>query len=334
MNDKQPEYTLNLSLAQTEGLQEIEALIRDRLTSDAASLTEIASYLVALGGKRIRPLIALLSAKALGMKAPSRQLLEVAAGIELIHSATLLHDDIIDKSPVRRKEASAYVKFGLPGTLLAGDFLLVRAFGLCAHLDSRLVEATENACVELTEGEILEIPLFMRSFTLNDGLEIARQKTASLFRLAAECAAHLAGVEEEICAHMRSFGENLGIAFQILDDILDVAGTEEVLGKATGIDIRERKPSIVNLLWLKAGDELGRRLLHAPEEDEEDFIREALEALKTGSVVEEATGMAHQYAGKAAESLRKALSADADSTDREAAEQLFAIVSFVVSRLN
>jgi geranylgeranyl pyrophosphate synthase len=146
-------------LAGLQGMKEVETLISSKLTSDAELLETIPAYLLGLGGKRIRPAMTLLVSRAFGSKSvefPVAEVIDVAAGIELIHMATLLHDDIIDKSPLRRHKQSPFLKFGLGNSLLAGDFLLVRAFSLCARLDRYVIDATEQACIELTEGEILE----------------------------------------------------------------------------------------------------------------------------------------------------------------------------------
>jgi hypothetical protein len=150
------------------GLTEVEAIIRSKFESEAPQLSKVSAYLFELGGKRIRPMIALSLGQALGVNLDSQkgeQLKTIAAGIELIHLATLLHDDIIDKAPMRRHKPSAYVTYGSDDTLIAGDFLLSRAFGLCSTLPKDIVLETERACVELTEGEILEIPLYRKSST-------------------------------------------------------------------------------------------------------------------------------------------------------------------------
>ena len=174
-------------ISELKELALVEEVIKSSFRSDAASLSEISSYLFSLGGKRIRPVLCLLAYKALVEEEVKEQLITIAAGIELIHMATLLHDDIIDKSNLRRNSASANKKFGLAKSLLTGDFLLVRAFGLCAKLSSEIVRATEIACVELTEGEILELPMHEFDHDLDSSLLIARKKTASLFRLAGFC---------------------------------------------------------------------------------------------------------------------------------------------------
>ena len=180
------------TLAQS-GLVAVEDRLLSCFRSDAPELTTISTYLMQQGGKRIRPVLALLSARLFGMNEPSTALVDVAAGIELIHMATLLHDDIIDESPVRRHKRSAYLEFGLPPSLLTGDFLLVRAFGLCALLDDFVVQRTEQACVELVEGEILEgklTPSNPASFP--HYLNVVSKKTASLFALACELGGHQA----------------------------------------------------------------------------------------------------------------------------------------------
>jgi octaprenyl-diphosphate synthase len=140
-------------------LQNVEQRIRDTFRSDVTLMREVPDYLLRLGGKRIRPALTLLVSKALGIDPINEDVFNVSAGIELIHMATLLHDDIIDDSPVRRHQQSPYAKFGTPATLLSGDFLLTRAFGLCAKLDDTIITATEQACIELVEGEALETPL-------------------------------------------------------------------------------------------------------------------------------------------------------------------------------
>lgn len=157
--------------------------------------------------------------------------------------ATLLHDDMIDNSPLRRHRQSAPARYGSNQSILAGDFLLVRAFALCARLDRPIIEATEQACVELTEGEILETSLVDDRHSVESALAIARKKTASLFRLAAFSAAHMSGVWVDVESRMARFGELVGVSFQILDDVLDVVSDESLLGKRSGTDLRERKPS-------------------------------------------------------------------------------------------
>ncbi len=316
-----------------DGMTEVENLIRSKLGSDAERITEIASYLLDLGGKRIRPLITLLSGAAFGMTPPTSSILEVAAGIELIHMATLLHDDIIDKSQLRRHKTSPFARFGPDDTLLTGDFLLTRAFSLCAHLDKFIIERTEFACIALTEGEILEVPLHKKKHSIESSTVIARKKTAALFRLACECGAHLAGAGKEATEAFGFFGEELGIAFQILDDILDVTSTAEILGKPPGIDLIERKPSLINVLWLNSGDSLSAMLLKNPDETPSDFASRAISAINSSPVLAEARAEARKRAESGMISFNKAI-ALAPRIDKTAVENMRALVEYSLNRLS
>ena len=294
-----PKQKLELAVGTLSGLKSVESIIENKFDSASERLNQISKYLFSVGGKRIRPILTLLVAQALGQKTPSQQVLDVAAGIELIHMATLLHDDIIDKSPLRRHETSPWIKYGTGDTLLCGDFLLTRAFSLCARLDTYIINKTEIACIELTEGEIDEQPLSKKSFTIKESLEISRKKTASLFRLACQSAAHLSQNDEHISELFAQCGENLGIAFQVLDDILDVTSTEDLLGKKAGIDIVEQKPSVVNVLWLESGSELAFQLLKSNTTITEEQRLLGLQQVCTSDAVKKAKEIATNYANNA-----------------------------------
>lgn len=313
------------------GLDAVEELVQAKFDSDAPLLSEIPQYLFALGGKRMRPILSLLSARALGLVEPSRELIDVAAGIELIHMATLLHDDIIDRSPLRRHQDSPFIKFGLESTLLSGDFLLVRAFSLCARLDTFIIDSTEQACIELTEGEILETPLHQAKHDQESSLNIARKKTASLFRLATRSAAHLAHAGAGAIEAMSVFGEKLGVAFQVLDDILDVTSSEDLLGKKSGIDLRERKPSLVNVLWLQSGSALAARLADQEAIDDQ-FIEAALQELRQSDVIAQARAIARQYTDAAARALDHAAKL-APTTNHLAITALQTVLDYTLERM-
>jgi octaprenyl-diphosphate synthase len=239
----------------SSALRSVEQRIREKIAEQESPFTEIATYLLDLGGKRIRPLLTILCARLFNMHEPSEKLVDVAAGVELVHMATLLHDDIIDQSPTRRNKASAFAKFGVAPTLLAGDFLLARAFGLCTNVDSFVIQETEQACVALSEGELLEGTLEPgRVLVFDDYVDIVSKKTAALFALAALSGAHIAGAEMAEVEQMRQFGLRVGVAFQMIDDILDITANEDLLGKPAGTDLRQRTPSLVNVMWLASGD--------------------------------------------------------------------------------
>jgi len=330
---------LNNIASSLSGMKKIEALIQSKFISESKSLSEIPEYLLTLGGKRMRPLLCLMVARALGMSESKSELIDVAAGIEMIHMATLLHDDIIDKSPLRRHKESAFLKFGVENTLLAGDFLLTRAFSLCAKLDHYIINATEQACVDLTEGEIEEIPLALRPADLEKYLFIARKKTAALFRLAAQSAAHLACSDNAVTQHMARFGENLGVAFQILDDILDVNSSEKELGKRAGQDIREQKPTIVNIFWLESGSELAKSLLTQKSPHDEFAIERALKELRSDGVaaLSRARELAQGFVTKAREALNQSkdlyLSSGTSNKPNSGFSDLEVLLDYTIQRM-
>lgn len=318
------------------GLQAVEDLIASKFETEAPRLAEISDYLFRLGGKRLRPALTVLVAQAFGMKEPAQSLIEVAAGIELIHMATLLHDDIIDRSPIRRHHPSPYAAFGTNDTLLTGDFLLTRAFSLCARLDPFIIDATEEACIHLTEGEILETALYTAPHSLDSSRIIAEKKTAALFRLGARSAGFLCGLRGETLSALDSFGNHLGISFQMLDDLLDVISPEERLGKRPGTDLRERKPSLINLLWINTGSSLAQRLRQEPQEDEEAFVAAALKEIAESSVIEEAREIARAEALAARATLGTAVTLAQQSGVRVSDEALAAlelVVSYTLGRM-
>ena len=315
--------------AAKEGLELVEKKIAASLSSDAKILSEISEYLLRLGGKRVRPLVCILTARLYKKEKPFHQLIEAAAGIEMIHMATLLHDDIIDESPKRRNQQSAYGRFGLTPSLLAGDFLLARAFGLCAHLDTFVIEATEKACVELTEGEVLEGKLTTeRNLSFDEYITIVKKKTASLFALAASVGGHLSGASDKDVEHLRLFGYNAGIAFQIVDDILDITADEDLLGKPSGTDLRQRTPSIVNILWLASGDSFAKQFFSG-EEPSKESTENALREIKKSSIIDQCREHAEQYARLAKEALESLAESDINAQERA---KLLSIVEYSLER--
>ena len=316
-------------LAGAEGQALVDARIRSCLGSEAPVLREISEYLLNLGGKRIRPLLAILSAKLFRAEELSEQLIDAAAGIELIHMATLLHDDIIDESPTRRSQPSAFVRYGMPPTLLTGDFLLVKAFGLCARLDPYIIERTERACIELTEGEVLEGKLEpTRSLSIDGYLDIISKKTASLFSLASAVGAFSTGADPSHVERLSRFGHAAGMAFQMVDDILDVTADEDLLGKPSGTDLKQRTPSLVNMLWLDSGDPRAKQFFRDPAPSLKQ-CQSTVAYLKSSAIIDEARRMARQSAQDARSQLENLPSA-VISTDIRAT--LLALIEYTLQR--
>ena len=254
-------HALQLPQGVLDDLVRVETRLAEELGSREPGLTEIAGHLVGAGGKRIRPTVVLLVAHAAAGGPPQRRedVIEAAVALELIHSATLLHDDIIDGGELRRGKPSALAVYGLGPTLVAGDFLFCRAFALCARFEAEVIRWAAEACVALTEGEILQ-GRFRRNpaVTVADYVEIIDRKTSSLFAAGARTAAHLAGASADVVDAMRACGTHVGRAFQMQDDLLDVEGTSARTGKPRGLDLRDGNPSLPIVLALESDAEVRR----------------------------------------------------------------------------
>jgi len=287
-----------------EELQLVEENLIRAIRSREPDLTNISAHLVHSGGKRVRPMVTLLAYFAFGGKR-IQDIVDIATAIELIHTATLLHDDIIDGAETRRGKESAYKKFGLKSTLVAGDFLFIKAFEFAGKFDETVVQWTADACTALTEGEILQ-GLFNRNraVTLEDYLEIVRRKTASLFHTGAKVGAYLAGARSPLVEETGRYGLNMGIAFQMVDDVLDVVGHADLLGKPTGMDLRDGNPALPIILAVIDGDVTVRDAFEsdAPTEAE---IQAALAAIKNGPAIQEAKLLSKRYAKEALKSVKK-----------------------------
>lgn len=234
-----------------EELLRVERRICELAESGESALREIATSLIEAGGKRVRPALALLVFRAAGGIDPS-DTIEVSAALELIHSATLLHDDIIDSGLTRRGQPSPLARYGTALTLVTGDFLFSRAFGVAGRFDEKVVGWAASACESLCEGEVMQQRFWRNpAVTLDDYLEIARRKTASLFSQAARIGAHFAGASDVVVEAMRRMGLEIGIGFQMVDDLLDVIGPAELIGKPVGGDLREGTPALPIVLGLR-----------------------------------------------------------------------------------
>lgn len=222
-------------------------------------------YLITAGGKRLRPALVLL-AGGLGGKARREDLLNAAAAVELIHTATLIHDDIIDQSPLRRSQPTFHARWGTERAVLMGDYLYSTAFSLIARLKSAYVtQLMSDVCQQLCRGELLEVDArFRLDLSESEYLDIIRDKTASLIGACCESGSHLAGAPEEAVRQLREFGINFGLAFQIIDDCLDLTGDEEKLGKSVLADLDKGVLSLP-LIYLAGALTPGeRRKLFAP----------------------------------------------------------------------
>jgi octaprenyl-diphosphate synthase len=283
---------------------EVDGVIQRRLASNVALINQIAHYIISAGGKRMRPMLVLLFSGALGFRGPER--FELAATVEFIHTATLLHDDVVDESALRRGRTTANALFGNSASVLVGDFVYSRAFQMMVSVDKmRVLEVLADATNVIAEGEVLQLMnMHDPDLAVDDYLRVIRFKTAKLFEASARIGAVLAQADatvEESCA---SYGRSLGTAFQLVDDLLDYEGATAQLGKNVGDDLREGKPTLPLLIAMERGSAAERSLIrHAIEHGEIDRLPEIVGIVRHTGAVDATRAAARAEADKASRSL-------------------------------
>jgi octaprenyl-diphosphate synthase len=285
-------------------MQQVDAVIQRRLASNVALVNQIAHYIISAGGKRMRPMLVLLFSRALGFEGPER--FELAATVEFIHTATLLHDDVVDESALRRGRKTANALFGNSASVLVGDFVYSRAFQMMVSVNKmRVLEVLADATNVIAEGEVLQLMnMHDPDLAVEDYLRVIRFKTAKLFEASARLGAVLAEAQpavEEACA---SYGRSLGTAFQLVDDLLDYEGATAELGKNVGDDLREGKPTLPLLIAMERGSPSERALIrHAIQQGEVDLLPEIVEIVRHTGAVDATRAAARAEAQKASRSL-------------------------------
>jgi octaprenyl-diphosphate synthase len=246
-----------------DDMRRVDDVIRARLSSRVALIDQISHYIVTAGGKRIRPRLVLLFSQALGFDGPERH--ELAAIVEFIHTATLLHDDVVDESSLRRGRATANAVFGNAASVLVGDFLYSRAFQMMVSVNRmRVLQVLADATNVIAEGEVLQLMnMHDPDLAVDEYLRVIRFKTAKLFEASARLGAVLAGSPSEVEERCADYGRSLGTAFQLVDDLLDYEGESKELGKNIGDDLREGKPTMPLLLAMARGDAAERTLIRS-----------------------------------------------------------------------
>jgi octaprenyl-diphosphate synthase len=242
-------------------LRQVDAVIRNRLASDVVLVNQIAEYIVGSGGKRLRPLLVVVVARACGYQGERHS--EAAAIIEFIHTATLLHDDVVDGSKLRRGRDTANEVWGNEASVLVGDYVYSRSFEMMVSLESmRIMAVMASATNKIAEGEVLQLLNANDPDTTEERyFEVIYRKTAKLFEAGAQIAALLAGASPSVEAAMAAYGRHLGTAFQLVDDVLDYQSNSEELGKNLGDDLAEGKPTLPLIYALRTGSEDQRALI-------------------------------------------------------------------------
>ena len=234
----------NVSQSIKKEIKKVEILLQENYQSDIALIPKVSEYLIGGGGKRIRPILMILTAKLSGYD--GEKVLPLACAIEYIHAASLLHDDVLDDAELRRKKLSANKSFGNQASILVGDFLFSKAFQLIAeNEDIRITRAMAKASNELAEGEILELSS-TGNMELSEEvyLDMVYRKTGSLIAASCKVAGYLANLEENKIQDLETFGKNIGITFQLADDILDYIADQKEMGKPIGGDLKEKKVTL------------------------------------------------------------------------------------------
>lgn len=288
-------------------LAAVNRRIIEKMQSPVALIPQLAGHIIAAGGKRLRPMLTLASARLCGYGEGERHC-ALAACVEFIHTATLLHDDVVDESLLRRGQESANAVWGNQASVLVGDFLFSRSFELMVEDGSLdVLRILSNASAVIAEGEVLQLVTTNDTGTgEEDYLEVIRCKTATLFAAAAEIGAVVAGRPEAEQQALADYGMNLGIAFQLIDDLLDYSALQAQLGKTVGDDFREGKMSLpVVLAFARANDEereFWTRTMERMEQEEGD-LGQAIMLLQKHGVLDETASRARDYAVRAKQAL-------------------------------
>ena len=314
-----------------DDLEAVEALLSARAASPVAMIPDLSGYIVAAGGKRLRPMVTLAAARAVGNAGPSAHAL--ATAVEFIHTATLLHDDVVDDSELRRGKKSAKIVWGNSASILVGDFLFARAFTLMVETGSLdILDILSTASTVIAEGEVRQLAAQGRlDLPTEEYLAIIEAKTAALFEAAARAGALAGGGNAAQADALAAYGKNLGLAFQIIDDALDYGGTTSVIGKSVGDDFREGKITLpVVIARRRAGSADDRafwdRALKPDQQRDEDLAR-AIHLIRTTGAAEATLQEARDYVSLA----KQALSALPEGPFRDVLSDL---ADFTVERVN
>ena len=314
-----------------EDMAAVNALIRERMASKhAPRIPQVTAPLVEAGGKRLRPMLTLAAARMCGYDGPYH--VHLAATVEFIHTATLLHDDVVDESERRRGRPTANLLWDNKSSVLVGDYLFARAFQLMVEPGSlRVLDILANASATIAEGEVLQLTAAQDLATTEEiYLQVVRGKTAALFSAATEAGAVIAGATDAQVAALFTYGDALGVAFQIVDDLLDYAGSAAAIGKNVGDDFRERKLTLPVIKAVAMADVTERafwvRVIEKGQQDDGD-LEQAMAIMARHGAMEAARADALAWAQVAQDALTAL-------PDHPLREMLSDLAAYVVARIN
>jgi octaprenyl-diphosphate synthase len=307
-------------------MHEVDLVIAQRLNSSVPLVGQVSRYIISAGGKRLRPALLLLICGALGFN--GKQRFNMSAVVEFIHTATLLHDDVVDESSMRRGNATANETFGNPASVLVGDFLYSRAFQMMVDAQSmRVMEVLADATNIIAEGEVMQL-MNMHNAALDEAgyLQVIRSKTAKLFEASARVGAILASASPEIEAACATYGQALGTAFQVIDDVLDYTGDAAVMGKNLGDDLREGKTTLPLIAAMQRGNAAERELIQSAIENGNMNLIDQVVSIVASSGALEVTRQA------AAAEAQRAITAAKQLPDNEYSRCLIQLAAALLER--
>jgi octaprenyl-diphosphate synthase len=283
-----------------QDMRQVDLVIARRLESGVPLIGQVGRYIIAAGGKRLRPSLLLLTSGALGFQGEQR--FNLAAVVEFIHTATLLHDDVVDESTLRRGNPTANETFGNPASVLVGDFLYSRAFQMMVSAKNmRVMQVLADATNVIAEGEVMQL-MNMHNAALDEAsyLQVIRSKTAKLFEASARVGAILAGSSADMEAICATYGQALGTAFQVIDDVLDYTGEADVMGKNLGDDLREGKATLPLIAAMQRGTaDQTKTIKEAIETGNVAMLEQVIQIVKSTGALEVARLAATQEAERA-----------------------------------
>lgn len=316
----------NIAQSIAPDMEAVNKVIRERLHSEVTLVNQIGEYIISAGGKRIRPVLVLLMANAYGYRGTAHH--ELAAVVEFIHTATLLHDDVVDESSMRRGRQTANALFGNAASVLVGDFLYSRSFQMMVGLNNmRVMQILSDATNVIAEGEVLQLlNMHDPDVTQESYLKVIRSKTAKLFEAAAELGALVSGANDAQIDAAGEYGRSLGTAFQLIDDVLDYAGDAAEIGKNVGDDLREGKPTLPLIYLMENGTPEQRELVrNCIENGDEQHFDAILSAITSSGALDYTRREAEIAATRAADAV-------AGLPDSVYKQSLLQLCSFAVDR--
>lgn len=316
----------------SQDMAAVDFVIRSYLNSEVVMIRTVGEYIIGSGGKRLRPALVLMIANALGYQPREQEFQDhhlLAATVEFIHTSTLLHDDVVDESDLRRGRETANAVFGNAASVLVGDYLYSRSFEMMVSVDRmEILRVLSQATTVIAEGEVLQLlNVHDPDVSVERYMQVVRYKTAKLFEASAEIGAIICDVSDELREAAAAYGRHMGTAFQLIDDVLDYSGDAEALGKNVGDDLREGKPTLPLIRVMEVGDAAQVKLIRDAIETGDANFSEVAAAIQSTDALQYTRALAEREARLAEEAI-------ADFPDSIFKQSLLQLARFAIERDN